>query len=301
MSDEPCGLLVVDKPEGLTSHDVVGAVRRALGLRRVGHAGTLDPPATGVLLVGVGRATRLLRFLQGTDKDYRGTLVLGSTTTTLDATGERTATYDMAGVTDAEVASAATALTGDLAQVPPMVSALHVGGRRLHELAREGVEVDRAPRAVHVAAFVVAPLGEGRYGFEVTCSSGTYVRSLVDDLGRSLGGGAHLASLRRTRVGRFSLDDAVALDALVAQAAADVPLRPPRAMVEHLGVVTVGADDAASLVHGRRVATGAAPERAGEVAVCGEGGALVCVAARDADGMLRPEVVVQPGAPGGDG
>jgi tRNA pseudouridine55 synthase len=302
VSDEPTGLLVVDKPPGLTSHDVVDLLRRALRVRRVGHAGTLDPAATGLLLVGVGRATRLLRFLQGTDKDYEGTLVLGTTTTTLDAAGEVTATFDMAGVTDAEVAHAAATLTGDLAQVPPMVSAVQIGGRRLHELAREGVEVDRAPRAVHVAAFRVSPLGAGTYRFEVTCSSGTYVRSLVDDLGRALGGGAHLATLRRTRVGRFSLDDAVALDALRADRDAGVAsLRPMRAMVEHLGVVIVSGDDAASLVHGRRVETGAPPASEGDVAVCAEDGSLVCVAARDVDGVLRPEVVVSPGTTGGDG
>ncbi len=302
MSNEPTGLLVVDKPPGMTSHDVGDVLRRALGVRRVGHAGTLDPAATGVLLVGVGRATRLLRFLQGTDKDYEGILALGTTTTTLDAAGEVTATFDMAGVTDAEVAHAASTLTGDLAQVPPMVSAVQIGGRRLHELAREGVEVDRAPRAVHVATFGVSPLGASRYRFDVTCSSGTYVRSLVDDLGRALGGGAHLATLRRTRVGRFSLDDAVGLDALRADRDGGVAsLRPMRAMVEHLGVVTVSDDDAASLVHGRRVRTGARPAGEGDVAVCTEDGSLVCVAARDVDGVLRPEVVVSTGATRGDG
>ncbi|HEV3213730.1 MAG TPA: tRNA pseudouridine(55) synthase TruB [Acidimicrobiales bacterium] len=302
MSDEPLGLAVLDKPAGMTSHDVVAAVRRALGERRVGHAGTLDPPATGVLLVGVGRATRLLRFLQGTDKDYDGELELGTTTTTLDATGEVTGTFDMAAVTDADVAAAAAALTGDLAQVPPMVSALHVGGRRLHELARAGVEVAREPRRVHVASFIVTPEGRGRYRFQVTCSSGTYVRSLVDDLGRALHGGAHLATLRRTRVGAFSLDDATSLEAFCAdRAAARAALLPARAMVAHLGVVTVGDDDAASLVHGRRVVTGARPGDAGEVAVCAEDGSLVGVAARDADGVLRPEVVMHPGGARADG
>lgn len=302
MSDEPTGLAVLDKPSGMTSHDVVAAVRRAVGVRRVGHAGTLDPPATGVLLVGVGRATRLLRFLQGTDKDYDGTLALGTTTSTLDATGEVTGTFDMAGVTDAAVRDAAAALTGDLAQVPPMVSALHVGGKRLHELAREGVEVERAPRAVHVAAFSVTPLGEGRYGFAVTCSSGTYVRSLVDDLGRALGGGAHLVSLRRTRVGAFTLDDASPLQVVCSdRAVALASLRPARSMVEHLGVVTVGVDDAASLVHGRHVTTSERRAGRGAVAVCTPDATLVCVAALDEDGVLRPDVVVQGGTPGGDG
>lgn len=290
------GLAVLDKPAGMTSHDVVAAVRRALHERRVGHAGTLDPPATGVLLVGVGRATRLLRFLQGTDKDYEGTLELGSTTSTLDATGEVTGTFDMAGVTSDDVARAAATLTGDLDQVPPMVSALHVGGRRLHELARAGVEVERAPRRVHVARFDTSPRTEGRYGFEVTCSSGTYVRSLVDDLGRLLGGGAHLVALRRTRVGGFDLDVATSLEAFCSdRAVALAALRPPRAMVEHLGVVEVADHDVADLVHGRRVATPCTGEP-GEVAVCGRDGALVAVAARDADGVLSPEVVLHRGA-----
>ncbi|HLK44635.1 MAG TPA: hypothetical protein VKT18_01540, partial [Acidimicrobiales bacterium] len=157
MTSGPCGLAVLDKPAGMTSHDVVSAVRRSLACRRVGHAGTLDPPATGVLLVGVGPATRLLRFAQATDKTYDGTFVLGATTTTLDATGEVTATFDVGHVADGDVAAAAAALTGDLDQVPPMVSAVKVAGRRLHELAREGVEVERAPRRVHVARFEVSP------------------------------------------------------------------------------------------------------------------------------------------------
>jgi tRNA pseudouridine55 synthase len=302
VSGEPTGLLVIDKPASMTSHDVVAAVRRAMGLRRVGHAGTLDPPATGVLLVGVGRATRLLRFLQGTDKDYDGTFVLGSTTSTLDATGEVTGTFAMAHVTEGAVLAAAAALTGDLDQVPPMVSALHVGGRRLHQLAREGVEVPREARTVHVAAFAVERLAADRYGFFVTCSSGTYVRSLVDDLGRALGGGAHLATLRRSRVGGFGLDGAIALEALEAGREAGLTaLRPARAMVEHLGVVTVSDEDAAHLVHGRRVATSATSASEGDVAACTEDGALVCVASRDGAGVLRPEVVVQAGAREGDG
>jgi tRNA pseudouridine55 synthase len=302
VTDGPVGLAVLDKPAGMTSHDVVAIVRRVLGERKVGHAGTLDPPATGVLLVGVGRATRLLRFLQGTDKAYEGTFALGTTTTTLDATGAVTATFDMAGVSDADVVAAAATLTGGIAQRPPMVSALHVGGRRLHQLAREGREVDRAPRPVHVASFEVAPVGAGTWRFAVTCSSGTYVRSLVDDLGVAVGGGAHLVTLRRTRVGRFGLDAAVPLEAFSADAAtARASLLAPLAMVEHLGVVRVGGDDATALHQGRRVATATSPARAGLVAVCDERGTLVCVAARDDAGVLRPEVVVLGEPPGGDG
>lgn len=299
MSDEPLGLLVVDKSSGPTSHDAVGAVRRSLGLRRVGHAGTLDPSATGVLLVGVGRATRLLRFLQGTDKAYEGTFALGATTTTLDASGEVTATFDMGHVAAEDVRVAAAMLTGPLAQIPPMVSAVHHDGRRLHELAREGVEVERAPRQVHVDAFEVAADPVGLWRFSIVCSSGTYVRSLVDDLGRALGGGAHLTSLRRTRVGRFTLDDAVALEGLDADVAIR-SLRAPLAMVAHLGTVHVEPSDAIALRAGRKVR--AQPDGAEHlVAVIDDAGALVGVGVLGADGTLRPDVVMAQGAGSLDG
>jgi tRNA pseudouridine55 synthase len=300
VSGGPVGLAVLDKPPGLTSHDVVAVVRRTLGERRVGHAGTLDPPATGVLLVGVGRATRLLRFLQGSDKSYDGTLALGVATTTLDATGVPTATFDMSRVADESVRAAAAALTGSLVQRAPMVSAVHVGGRRLHELAREGIEVERPSREVRVDRFDVAPLGGGVWRFDVTCSAGTYVRALVDDLGRALGGGAHVATLRRTRAGAFSLHDAVALDRFTADPrTARASLRDPVEMVAHLGVVDVSADDAVALARGQRVTSlvRGAPR---EVAVRDPDGRLVGVATRDEAGALRPSVVVAPGGPHGD-
>ena len=298
MIDELLGLVVVDKPAGMTSHDVVGALRRALGMRRIGHAGTLDPPATGVLLLGVGRATRLLRFLEVTTKRYEGTFTLGATTSTLDATGTVTATYDMAAVDGDDVRGAAGALVGDLDQIPPMVSAIHHEGRRIHELAREGKEVERAPRRVHVERFDVAEAGALRWSFDVECSAGTYVRSLIDDLGRALGGGAHLTSLRRTAVGRFSLDDATELPAILDGSRAPHELVvAPRAMVEHLGVVTVGDADATALARGGAVHGLEAVELLGEVAVCGRDGALVAVGVLDATGTLRPEVVIASGAP----
>ncbi len=300
MTSGPCGLAVLDKPAGMTSHDVVSAVRRSLACRRVGHAGTLDPPATGVLLVGVGPATRLLRFAQATDKTYDGTFVLGATTTTLDATGEVTATFDVGHVADGDVAGAAAALTGDLDQVPPMVSAVKVAGRRLHELAREGVEVERAPRRVHVARFDVSPVGDGAWRFEVACASGTYVRALVDDLGRALGAGAHVTSLRRTGSGRFTLDDAVALDAFVA-AGRDAALLAPLAMVSHLGVVTLSTREAGSFRHGRSLAAPPGALQGDERAVCDESGALLGVATIDAAGALRPAVVLASGGADADG
>jgi tRNA pseudouridine55 synthase len=208
----PHGLLVVDKSVGWTSHDAVARARSLLNQRRVGHSGTLDPPATGLLLLGVGNMTRILRFLTALPKTYVGTLVLGSNTSTLDDTGEVTATFDMANETLESVACAAESFVGDIMQIPPMVSALKIDGKRLHELAREGIEVDREPRPVTVLSLAVAA-GSNTQEYELTvrCSSGTYIRTLAEDIATALGGGGHLKNLRRTHIGSFSLDDAVVL------------------------------------------------------------------------------------------
>ena len=224
----PEGLAVSDKEAGWTSHDVVAKSRGVLGTRKIGHSGTLDPDATGVLVLGVGRATRLLRFLTALGKEYTGQVVLGASTSTLDSSGDVTATFDMVAVTPAEVADAATRFVGDIEQIPPMVSAVKVGGRRLHEIAREGGEVERAPRPVTVHRFDVTPADEpGVYDVVVTCSSGTYVRTLAADLGEALGGGAHLRKLRRTAVGPFTLAEAHPLESPVllpmAEAFRDLP------------------------------------------------------------------------------
>jgi tRNA pseudouridine55 synthase len=210
------GCLVIDKPAGWTSHDVVARARRLLGTKKVGHAGTLDPDATGILLVGLGRVTRTLRFLSALGKSYEAEVVLGTATSTLDASGEVVGTWDMAHVTMSDMRRAAAALTGPIEQVPPMVSAVKVGGRRLHELARAGVEVERAPRPVTVDRFDVVSATDdpGVYRVVVHCSSGTYVRVLAADLGAALGGGAHLRALRRTTVGSFGLSEAHRLDEL---------------------------------------------------------------------------------------
>jgi tRNA pseudouridine55 synthase len=192
-------------------------LRRRFGERQVGHAGTLDPDATGVLLVGVGRCTRLLRFLTDLGKTYRGQVVFGSTTDSLDSTGVVTGTYPVDGLTEAQVRAAVTDhLTGAIEQIPPMVSAVKIDGRRLHELAREGIEVERAPRPVTVYRFDVAPTADPLvYDIEVHCSKGTYIRTLADDLGRWCGGGAHLRGLRRVAVGGFSVDEAASPDEVV--------------------------------------------------------------------------------------
>jgi tRNA pseudouridine55 synthase len=239
------GVTVVDKPAGMTSHDVVGVLRRRFGQRQIGHAGTLDPDATGVLVVGIGMATRLLRFVVDSRKRYVGDVVLGTETSTLDAGGEITAVHEMHGVGVDEARRVVAAhLTGDILQVPPMVSALKVGGRRLHELAREGIEVERLPRPVTVYAFDVSegPAPDVLH-IDVECSSGTYIRSLASDLGRLLGGGAHLRDLRRVGVGSFTLDEAAPPDVSA--------LLPVAAAVRSLPAVIVGDDIAAVVANGR--------------------------------------------------
>lgn len=214
------GLVVVDKPQGWTSHQVVGRVRRLLGTRKVGHAGTLDPMATGVLLVGVNRATRLLGHLAGHDKSYTATIRLGQATVTDDAEGDVTAAAGAAGITEAAVREAVPAFTGAISQKPSAVSAIKVDGKRAYALVRAGEEVDLAARQVTVSRFDVLEVRPGTAGqlpvldvdVVVDCSSGTYIRALARDLGDRLGCGGHLTALRRTRVGGFDLA-LVALDA----------------------------------------------------------------------------------------
>jgi tRNA pseudouridine55 synthase len=241
------GLVVVDKEAGWTSHDVVARCRRMFGQRRVGHAGTLDPDATGLLLVGLGRFTRMLRFVQGLPKVYVGEVVLGTATSSLDASGEVTGTWDMSEVTVEQARAAASQLTGRIQQVPPMVSAIKVGGQRLHALARQGVEVEREPRWVTVDRFEVSDVpGEtGVLGIEVHCSTGTYVRTLAADLGHALGGGAHLRGLRRTKIGSFGLQEAHRLEEL----AAEHVLTPAQGLRD-LQRVEVGSELARRVAHG---------------------------------------------------
>ena len=212
------GLVVVDKPSGMTSHDVVAKCRRIFSTRKVGHAGTLDPMATGVLVVGVERATKILGLLTATDKSYTATIRLGQTTTTEDAEGEVLQTVSASHVSDADIDAAVAALRGQISQIPSAVSAVKVGGKRAYQLAREGQTVELAARSVRIDRFDV--LGVRRSGdvvdvdVEVDCSSGTYIRALARDVGATLGVGGHLTALRRTRVGRFGLDEARTLDAL---------------------------------------------------------------------------------------
>jgi tRNA pseudouridine55 synthase len=208
------GVVVIDKPSGLTSFDVVARVRRALGERRVGHTGTLDPMATGVLPICVGEATKLVPFLVSGDKEYEAELRLGVTTDSLDATGTVTSETNAANVSRSDVERALQGFVGTIQQRPPMHSALRVGGQRLYKLAHQGLEVEREPRAVVVHAIELVAYEAPLARLRVRCGKGTYIRSLAADLGAALGVGAHLTALRRTRVGPFGLDRAVALDAL---------------------------------------------------------------------------------------
>ena len=287
----PDGVAVVDKPAGWTSHDVVAKSRGLLGTRKVGHAGTLDPDATGVLVLGVGRATRLLTYLSGHDKRYVGEVVLGTATSTLDAAGEVTGTWDMAGVGLADVRRAAAGLTGEIDQVPPMVSAKKVDGRRLHELARAGVEVERPPVRVRVDRLDVGePVAPGVFPIEVVCSSGTYVRSLAADLGTALGGGAHLRNLRRLAVGPFGIDEAVPLADLAPEA-----LFPPAEALRGRPRVQVGDELAAMVAHGRvleRDDLGVAADDAGPWAVLDGEGRLLAVYVPHKGTSVKPGVVL---------
>lgn len=292
------GLVVVDKPAGWTSHDVVARLRKVYGQRRVGHAGTLDPAVTGVLLVGLGRATRLLRFLQEAGKAYRGTIAFGVATTTLDASGDVLDREPMP-LTREDVEAATGRFVGDIEQLPPMVSAVKVDGRRLHELARKGEEVERERRRVRVDRFDVEGFEPGPYPTAtvvVECSSGTYVRTLAADLGAALGGCAHLASLRRLRVGSFTLDEAHTLEAV--EADPDAVVLAPVDATRDLERVDLDAEAARAVAHGvtfpaPSLAPREEPAGPGPFAMVGPDGALVAVYERRRS-AVRPAVVLAP-------
>ena len=278
------GILLVDKPPGLTSHDVVARVRRLAGTRKVGHAGTLDPMATGLLILGLNSSTRLLTYLVGLDKEYFATIRLGEATTTDDAEGETIGVAPATAVTaisDADITREVGVLTGAIQQRPSSVSAIKVGGKRAYTLARAGEAIELAARSVTIAAFEV--LGQRRTeGFldldvRVECSSGTYIRALARDLGAALGVGGHLTALRRSAIGPFSVEDSVTLadadgndvdvaERLIAPAAAATRLFPS---------LRLDADEVVDLGHGKRVAT-SHPD-AGPLAALGPDDALVAL------------------------
>jgi tRNA pseudouridine55 synthase len=282
------GILVIDKPAGMTSHDVVDRVRKRLGTRKVGHAGTLDPDATGLLVIGVGRATRLLSYAQQTPKRYRAVARFGVTTTTQDSSGEVTSERP-ARITEADLNGVLESFTGALKQVPPMVSAVKVGGERLYKKARRGEEVERAPRVVTVYAVAVVdfdPTGPTAT-LDIACSAGTYVRTLVHDIGESLGCGAHLAALRRTENAGFTIDDAVMLDDVDAHR-----LRPPSDAVRALRTIEVEESDARLIATGRPLT--AVPDVAdGESVALSRSGTVLAVYRRDGETLRADRVLVQ--------
>ncbi len=247
------GLVIVDKPAGMTSHDVVSRLRRFFHTKRVGHAGTLDPMATGVLVVGLERGTKFLAHLVATTKAYDATIRLGAATTTDDAEGERIWGESAASLTGEAVGSAVAELTGEIMQRPASVSAIKIAGRRAHELVREGETVEIPARPVTVMAFDVHE-SRREDGFldldvSVACSSGTYIRSLARDLGEALGVGGHLTALRRTEVGPFTLSDAVALDALEGEPRLSLSL--DEALIRSYPVLDVTAEEGAALAMGK--------------------------------------------------
>jgi tRNA pseudouridine55 synthase len=268
------GCVVVDKPAGMTSHDVVDVIRKKLGTRKVGHAGTLDPDATGVLVLGIGKGTKLLQFVTGVDKTYDGEIVFGSATSTLDASGEVTGTFEMS-LTPEQVRAGAERFVGDILQIPPMVSSVKVGGKRLHELAREGIEIERDPRPVTVRRFDTEPTDDPLvYRASIDCSSGTYIRTLAADLGAALGGGAHLRALRRTAVGSFGLDRADDLDQL--------KVGPVSELLRDMPLLEVDEVVAAQVANGRSLGPSAG---SGQVAIGHQGEVIAVYEARD--GQLR--------------
>lgn len=208
------GILIIDKPGGMTSHDVVDFIRRRFNIKKAGHAGTLDPSVTGVLVVLVGKATKLSAELTSGDKEYEATMVLGKRTDSGDADGKTIATGNYSGLTQEKIREVFKTFEGEIEQVPPMVSALRHKGKRLYELARQGKEVERAPRTIHIRRLTIERISIPEIDFSVACSKGTYIRKLCDDIGEVLGCGGYLSYLRRIRAGGFGLDQAVTIDKL---------------------------------------------------------------------------------------
>lgn len=286
------GLLLLDKPQGLTSHDVVARVRETVGERRVGHAGTLDPMATGLLVVAVGPSTRLLRFAQGEVKRYSGTVKLGVATDSLDADGVVVEERAVPALTGEMMAELVRAMMGPQRQTPPMVSAIKVGGRRLHELARQGLAVEREPRDIRISDFVLIETDDPSiWAFEVECTVGTYVRVLLSDLAERAGTVGHLTSLRRLSSGSHHVDDALSLDALGdVVARGESPFQAPLAFVESLERVPLSDEQERRLRMGQliEVEQGFVND---EIVAVNARGALVAILRRRGN-KWKPEVVL---------
>ena len=282
MPTDPEGLVLVDKPQGITSHDAVAMVRRALGTKKAGHAGTLDPMATGLLLIGVGRATRLLRFLAELPKTYEGSMRFGVETDTLDAEGAVVREAEVR-ATQVAVATAMDALAGDSLQTPPAYSAVKVGGTKLYDAARRGAPLEVPARPIHVESFELLDFETPEAAFRVVCGGGTYVRVLAADVGRALGCGAHLTRLRRTSIGLFDVTGATSPQDPGA------PL-PVEQVVDHLPRVTLEPEEAIAAENGRVLGPAG---KGGPYAVFAPRGRLIGVY-EDDGAKARPMVILPP-------
>lgn len=282
----PSGILLLDKPAGITSHDLVARTRRRAGTRKVGHAGTLDPMATGLMILGIGASTRLLTFIVGLDKTYEATIRLGSATVTDDAEGETTSVAEpavIAAITEAETDAAVARLTGPIEQVPSTVSAIKIDGKRSYARVRAGEDVVIPARPVSISAFDVLDRRAGADHLDldvrISCSSGTYIRALARDLGADLGVGGHLTRLRRTRIGPFAVPEDGDIDEIDVAAAIHPPAEVARGLFT---VIELDADCAADLANGKRVPAGEAP-RGVQLAAIGPDGRLIGLAERRGD------------------
>jgi len=304
------GTLIVDKPAGLTSHDVVARVRRIIGEKRVGHTGTLDPFATGVLVILVGKATRLLQFLSGAEKEYEAVIRFGYATDTGDATGQRVDvqanSQSPQSLREAEIEAAMVSLRGEIMQVPPMYSAKKVKGQKLYELARRGEQIERQTVKVTISSFLVVAVngqsltvrddGTTDLNVRVVCSAGTYVRTLAEDLGARLGMGAHLTALRRTRAGGFSIENAITLDRLAELAEAnevdDVTISMDET-VGHLPVVELNDTDVRRVLSGIKVEVDSDHKNQVQVRLRDASGELIALGVYDSEmKMVHPRVVL---------
>lgn len=278
-----CGILIVDKPEGWTSHDVVAKIRRLFHERRVGHGGTLDPMATGVLPVFIGRATRAAEFLENAEKEYVAKLKLGIVTDTQDITGSVINTCDASGITIEMFQKALSGFVGSFDQLPPMYSAIKTGGKKLYELARAGIEVERKPRRITIHKLELLSFENGEYEIFVSCSKGTYIRTLCHDIGAAMGCGAVMTALRRTRAGDFTLDMAKTMDEIIAQKEQDI-LIPVDRVFSGYSPCHIGAEDEKRCKNGARFPAPGLPD--GLYRVYGPQNAFLMVG-RTENGMME--------------
>lgn len=279
------GILLIDKPLGITSHDVVNGIRRRLGTKRVGHAGTLDPLGTGLLVVAVGPATRFLQYLPLEPKEYEGTIMFGKRTNTFDAEGEVVSEAPVPADLSTQVRAAIPQFMGLIEQLPPMHSAVKVGGKPLYKYARKGEEIERQSRTIHISVLEITEEEGASIDFRLVCSGGTYVRTLADDLGRALGCGAYLARLRRTKVGRFGLDRSVPLDESSPQ-----HLIPLSEALGPMPILAMSDHQTANIREGRHVMV-SDPGSPGLVALADSKGRVFSVA-RLLGNLVQPECVI---------